>query len=107
VIFDAEYYRLYYQRNREKLRAYHRFYQNARYNRQRNLPATLTRTQLEKLIAIGEATYPGEELELDHMVSVKHGGGWTRANIHAIPRALNQLKKARLPNQAYMQLAIF
>jgi len=71
-----------------------------------NLPATLTPDQAELLLMIGRATYPGEELHLDHMVPVSKGGGTTMANTHYIPARLNYSKYDKLPQGAYRQLGL-
>ena len=74
--------------------------------RKKALPATLTPAQAERLFAIGQAMYPGEELHLDHVVPLSAGGGFTRANIHAIPAWLNMLKRNALPQEVYRQIKL-
>lgn len=80
---------------------------SARYQgRKRNLPDTLTAEQAEELLAIGQATYPGKELHLDHVVPLSKGGGTTYANMHAIPARLNLSKRDALPREIYRQLEL-
>lgn len=74
--------------------------------RKENLPDTLTEKQREQLLFIGQATFPGEDLHLDHVIPLKHGGGTTFANTHYIPGILNSFKKDRLPEEIYEQLEL-
>lgn len=71
--------------------------------RLRALPDTLTPSQAEHLLRIGQATYPGEELHLDHIVPLSKGGGTTYANVHAIPASINLSKSDKLPDEIYEQ----
>lgn len=74
--------------------------------RKRNLPDTLTEDQRKQLLVVGQATHPGEDLHLDHIVPLKHGGGTTLANMHYIPAGVNVFKKDRLPQEIYEQLEL-
>ena len=74
--------------------------------RKQALPDTLTSKQAEQLFIIGRATYPEQELELDHVVPLSKGGGTTLANMHAIPASLNQGKHNKLPQEVYEQLEL-
>lgn len=80
--------------------------QARRRTHKRNLPNTITSDQVEGLIEIGRAIYPGEKLHLDHIVPISKGGGTTLANMHAIPARLNQAKKDALPQEAYKQIPL-
>lgn len=98
----AAYGRNWKQKNPEKVAA-----QKARRKaRKENLPDTLTSAQAERLLKIGRAMYPGEELHLDHVVPLSRGGGTTLANMHAIPARLNCFKGDALPEQIYTQLIL-
>lgn len=66
----------------------------------------LSLDDIEEILAIGHAVYPGEDLHLDHVVPISKGGNTTRANIHAIPARMNQSKGNKLPSEAYGQLAL-
>ena len=74
--------------------------------RRRALPDTLIPEQAEHLLMIGQAMYPGEELQLDHIVPLSKGGGTTLANMHAIPAKLNMLKHDKLPEEIYKQIVL-
>ena len=74
--------------------------------RKHSLPDTLTTEQGEHLLVIGQAMYPGEKLNLDHIVPLSKGGGTTLANMHAIPAWLNYLKHNALPQEIYIQEAL-
>jgi len=74
--------------------------------REKTVPDTLTSDQAKRLLAIGQAIYPGEELHLDHIVPLYHGGGTTGANMHAIPATLNLMKHNKLPEEVYRQLCL-
>lgn len=121
--------RLYYERNKERILEQHREWhrQNnelfkdyacgwnkanpdkmkARKARRRArkaiTPDTLTPNEIKELFVIGEATYPGRKLELDHIVPLSKGGGSTRANTHMIPAGLNRSKHNKLPEEIYAQ----
>jgi len=69
----------------------------------RSLPDTLTTAQSDHLLTIGQSMYPGEELDLDHIVPLSKGGGTTLANMHAIPARLNESKADKLPEEVYKQ----
>lgn len=71
-----------------------------------NLPNTLTSRGMEQLLAIGQGTYPGEKLHLDHFIPVSSSGGLTRANTHFIPAGLNMSKQDKLPQEIYAQLSL-
>lgn len=86
-------------RNRSKMSLYSRRYRA----RKRNLPDTLTAEEVQQLLDIGAAIYPGEALHLDHIVPVSRGGGTTRANMHAIPAELNMQKHNKMPQDIYKQ----
>ena len=93
------YEREYYQKHPERILS-----KNARRQaRKRNLPDTLTAGQAIQLLAIGQATYPGQKLELDHVVPITKGGGTTLANTHYIPMILNRSKGNKLPEELYQQ----
>lgn len=74
--------------------------------RKSNLPNTLTPEQARQLFIVGQATYPGEKLQLDHFVPLVAGGGTTFANMHAIPTRLNQSKNDGLPQEIYRQIIL-
>lgn len=114
---NPEYERRWRENNLERARAHCRRWRKAnlekdalraacRRARKRLLPATLTAEQAERLLAIGRATYPGEDLHLDHVVPLNEGGGTTMANIHAIPANLNCSKSNKLPQEVYGQLLL-
>lgn len=71
--------------------------------RKENLPDTLTEEQRERLLLIGQATFPGEDLHLDHFIPLDAGGGTTLANTHYIPASINLSKANRLPQDIYEQ----
>lgn len=64
---------------------------------------TLTPEQLEFERAVGEATYPGEKLDLHHIVPFSKGGGHTWGNIIFIPSSLNRSVNDKLPEEVYKQ----
>lgn len=74
--------------------------------RKQALPDTLLPKERSCLLAIGQATYPGEELHLDHVVPLSKGGGTTRANCHYIPAGLNCSKQDALPKDVYGQMPL-
>jgi len=79
----------------------------ARYRaHKRGLPNTLTAEQIERLLIIGQAIYPGQELHLDHIIPISKGGGTTLANMHYIPAHLNLSKGDKLPQEILEQLAL-
>ena len=100
---NRDYIRRYAQENPEKRVAA----QARREARKRNLPDTLTIGQAEHLLAVGQAMYPEEKLELDHIVPLSRGGGTTLANMHAIPASLNNAKQDMLPQELYEQAGLF
>lgn len=71
--------------------------------RETAVPSTLTPVQAERLLDIGRAMYPGEQLHLDHIVPLSKGGGTTLANMRAIPASLNLSKHDKLPEDVYEQ----
>ena len=75
--------------------------------RKHSLPDTLTSGQAEHLFRVAQAIYPGEELQLDHIVPLSKGGGTTLANMHVIPARLNQSKADALPQEVYRQVELF
>jgi len=106
---NPSYHALYYRANKDKWRIppeERRIREAIRRARKQGLPSTLTAAQTESLLAIGQATYPGEKLHLDHIVPISSGGGTTRANIHAIPASLNMSKGNKLPEEVYQQLSL-
>lgn len=70
------------------------------------VPNTLTAKEVIHLLAIGQAVYPEESLNLDHVVPLSKGGGTTLANCHYIPARLNGSKKDALPEEVYQQLIL-
>ena len=98
----AEYNHRYYQANPEKYAV-----NNAlRRTRKADQPNTLTPKENERLFAIGQGTWKGENVELDHFISVDKGGGTTLANSHYIPASLNRFKYNKLPQEVYKQLTL-
>lgn len=106
--------------NPEKVRAIHLKYRkfnksypeknrlnaSRRRARERSVPDTLTSERAEELLAIGQATYPGEKLHLDHVIPISKGGGTTPGNVHFIPVPLNRRKWSKLPREIYEQLPL-
>lgn len=118
----AKWMRVWWRRNKERLREY-RSEMNRKW-RQENpekgatrkarrrahqlaMANTLTPEQIEFERSIGEATYPGEELHLHHLVSFSKGGGHTWGNIAFIPASLNLSIKDKLPGEVYEQQQIW
>jgi len=75
--------------------------------RKKTLPDTLTAQEAARILAIGRAVYPNQELHLDHIVPISKGGGTTLGNVHFIPASLNFGKGNRLPQEIYKQEALF
>lgn len=110
----SAYNRRWYEKHKKEKAAYGRHWQQKnpgkrrvratrRNARKRDLPDTLTLQQAEHLLLIGQAMYPGEKLDLDHIVPLSRGGGTTLANMHAIPARLNRSKRDALPEDIYRQ----
>jgi len=78
----------------------------ARYKaRKRGVADTLTSEQLEFERKIGQATYPGEELDLHHIVPLGKGNhSW--GNIIFIPASLNRSIGNKLPREVFEQLTL-
>ena len=72
--------------------------------REKAVANTLTSERLKFERRIGEATYPGEELHLHHIVPIGRGGGHTWGNIVFIPSSLNLSIRDKLPEEVYKQL---
>jgi len=53
---------------------------------------------------VGEAIYPGEELDLHHIVPLSRGGGHSWGNIVFISASLNRSISDKLPEEVYRQL---
>lgn len=109
-------YREWYAKNKDERRMYRHVWENEnpekrkaiqsrRRARKRGAISTLIPQEIEELLEIGQAVYPGEELHLDHIVPISRGGGTTRANCHYIPAGLNISKKDKFPAEVYEQLS--
>jgi len=68
--------------------------------------ATLAKEDIKELLRIGQGSYPGKELHLDHFAPLSTGGFTTRANLHALPAELNLAKGNKSPQEAYKQLSL-
>ena len=74
--------------------------------RKRGVADTLTPEQLDFERKIVEATYPGEELHLHHLVPLGKGNhSW--GNITFIPKGLNCSIGDKLPQEVYQQKEFF
>lgn len=95
--------RHYREKNRNKVRALWRRHKARKKARRRAVANTLTPGQREFEREIGQATYPGKELHLHHVVPTSKGGGHTWGNITFIPALLNISIKDKLPEEVYRQ----
>lgn len=79
--------------------------------RKNSLPDTITAGEIRELLKIGQGTYPGEKLHLDHFVPLNpeknKACGSTRANLHYIPEKFNRYKWDRFPEELYKQPTLF
>lgn len=84
----------------------HATIQALRRARKRGVAHTATPEQIESKRKAGEVMYPGEKLDLHHVVPLSRDGNHSWGNIVFIPLSLNRSIGNKLPQDVYNQVAM-